>query len=506
MERRSHCQKTQGVIFNKLAEKTFFEGVDSGVVVDSTSIGAQGVQTESNNLPCDDVHFKVAHSPINIQFLEIWLSKYKSHDANILLNGFKHGFRLNYSGPRQARVSKNLKSVKQQPELAQQKIQKEVDAGRVAGPFTVSPFKNLQISPIGLVPKKSPGEYRLIHHLSYPEGLSVNEFIDPKICSVKYTEFDEAIRIIQDLGRNCYLFKMDIKSAFRLLPIHPDDFELLGFSCMEKIYFDNCLPFGCSISPSLFEKFSTFLEFCIKSKMNSGRLIHYLDDFLGGEKGYESCKSLMLLFETIMNKLGVPLADEKTEGPLKVIVFLGLELDSDKMEIRIPIVKIDEVIQKIEFILSKNSVTLREMQSLIGSLNFCCRAIVVGRPFCRRLINSTCGVKRPFHHVRLNKGIKLDLEMWLRFFRNCNGISVFHDRFWLSNDDEQLYTDSSGGIGFGIWFNGHWCHARWPVAWHSNGLTRDITVLELFPLLQLFVFGAGSYEIRRYGFTVTTRP
>ncbi|XP_053391454.1 uncharacterized protein LOC128554230 [Mercenaria mercenaria] len=217
--------------------------------------------------------------------------------------------------------------------------------------------------------------------------------------------------------------------------------------------------------------------------MNSGRLIHYLDDFLGGEKGYESCKSLMLLFETIMKELGVPLADEKTEGPLKVIVFLGLELDLDKMEIRIPIVKIDEVIQKIEFILSKNFVTLREMQSLIGSLNFCCRAIVVRRPFCRRLINSTCGVKRPFHHVRLNKGIKLDLEMWLRYFRNCNGISVFHDRFWLSKDDEQLYTDSSGGIGFGIWFKGHWCHARWPVAWHSNGLTRDITVLELFPIV-----------------------
>jgi hypothetical protein len=72
--------------------------------------------------------------------MEIWLNNYKSYEAHILLNGFKYGFRLNYSGPSRASVSKNLNSLLQ-PELAQQKIQKEIDAGRVAGPFTVSPYK-----------------------------------------------------------------------------------------------------------------------------------------------------------------------------------------------------------------------------------------------------------------------------------------------------------------------------------------------------------------------------
>ena len=54
--------------------------------------------------------------------------------------------------------------------------------------------------------------------------------------------------------------RLDIKIAFRLLPIHPSDFELLGYKICENYFVDKCLPFGCSISCSLFEKFSTFLE------------------------------------------------------------------------------------------------------------------------------------------------------------------------------------------------------------------------------------------------------
>jgi hypothetical protein len=74
------------------------------------------------------------------------------------------------------------------------KIVGEVEKGRVAGPFENIPFPNLRCSPIGLVPKKNPGEFRLIHHLSWPEGNSVNHHIDPIMASVKYASFDDAIK------------------------------------------------------------------------------------------------------------------------------------------------------------------------------------------------------------------------------------------------------------------------------------------------------------------------
>ena len=60
------------------------------------------------------------------------------------------------------------------------KIGAEIEKGRVGGPFETPPFNNMRCSPIGLVPKKAPGEFRLIHHLSWPEGNSVNCHFDPE--------------------------------------------------------------------------------------------------------------------------------------------------------------------------------------------------------------------------------------------------------------------------------------------------------------------------------------
>lgn len=76
---------------------------------------------------------------------------------------------------------------------------------------------------------------------------------------------------------------MDIKSAFRLLPLHPLDFGLMGMLVEGMFFVDKALPFGCSSScPPLFEKFSTFLEWCMKQANFSCDVIHYLDEFRGG--------------------------------------------------------------------------------------------------------------------------------------------------------------------------------------------------------------------------------
>jgi hypothetical protein len=106
------------------------------------------------------------------------------------------------------------------------------------------------VSPIGVVPKKD-GDMRLIHHLSYPDGYSINDFIDRSACTVQYSGINDAASFIALLGRGCLLAKSDIKSAFRLIPIHPADFELLGFKFEGLDYFDKMLTFGASISCSL---------------------------------------------------------------------------------------------------------------------------------------------------------------------------------------------------------------------------------------------------------------
>jgi hypothetical protein len=85
---------------------------------------------------------------------------------------------------------------------------------------------------------------------------------------------------------------------------------------------DKCLPFGCSVSCSKCENFSTFLEWVLKQQTNSSNVIHYLDNFLvAGNKGTDDCARLMANFNFICSDLGVSLAHEKTIGPTTNLVF-----------------------------------------------------------------------------------------------------------------------------------------------------------------------------------------
>ena len=129
-----------------------------------------------------------------------------------------------------------------------------------------------------MVPKKDKS-FRLIQHLSHPHGSSINDCISENVCKVHYSSFDEAVKLVSSLGKGAFLGKMDIKSAFRLLPVNPSDYKLLGFSLEGKYYYDKCLPMGCSISCSLFEKFSTFLEWALKHRVGLANVLHYSDDF-----------------------------------------------------------------------------------------------------------------------------------------------------------------------------------------------------------------------------------
>ena len=90
-----------------------------------------------------------------------------------------------------------------------------------------------------------------------------SEFSDES-AHVSYIKFDTVVCRIWRLGRGALLAKADIKSAFRLLPINPDDFSQLASSLPASYYFDKCLPMGAKCSCRKFKAFSTFLEWCVQ--------------------------------------------------------------------------------------------------------------------------------------------------------------------------------------------------------------------------------------------------
>ena len=427
----------------------------------------------------------MGRTPVRLNALLPGLDAYPNRKTAVLLrNGFANGFRLGYSGPRKSVEAPNARSAVLHAQFVMTKLNKEIDLGRIAGPFLNPPFSIFRVSPLGVVPKSAPGKYRLIHNLSWPgSGGSVNDGIDRDYCRVSYSRFEEAVDRVASLGNDILMAKADIESAFRLLPIHPDDFNLLGIKVNGLYYVDKCLPMGASSSPALFEAFSTFIEWLTREEAQCDRVLHYADDFfiMGTESGVNSCSRVLRCFEDVCVRVGVPLANEKTVGPVSCLTYLGLEIDSANQVVRIPISKIKKLVTVVEGAIGSSKLSRKQLQSIIGSLSFVCRAIAPGRPFLRRLINLTLGLKQSWHRVRVSAGAREDLSMWKTFLASCNGVAMFPVQFWLMNSDIQLFTDASGGVGFGGYFEGSWFQGRWPERILAS--SPSIAWMEFFPIL-----------------------
>ena len=187
--------------------------------------------------------------------------------------------------------------------------------------------------------------------------------------------------------------KTDVKNAFQIMPIHPDDYGLLGMQWRGLYYYDRCMPMACSSSCLTFEMFSTAVEWIARNKRKIDYILHILYDYLLVAPTEQLCQQQLDLFLSLCSYLGIPIAPEKTCGPSTAMSFAGIELDSIFLEARLPRDKIEKCISLISDFIHRKKVTLKEVHSLNGLLNFVCSVIRPGRAFLRRLIDLTVGVR-----------------------------------------------------------------------------------------------------------------
>ena len=141
------------------------------------------------------------------------------------------------------------------------------------------------------------------------------------------------------LGRPWLRF--DIKHAFRLCPVRPQDFLLLGMRWDNQFYFDTRLPFGSRSSPFIFNSFADALAWNLIFVCGIPHVLHYLDDFfVASPQGNHFCSSYVRTVTDTFAYLGVPIAVDKLEGPSTCLTYLGIEIDSDRMIIRLPDAKL----------------------------------------------------------------------------------------------------------------------------------------------------------------------
>ena len=358
-------------------------------------------------------------------------------------------------------------------------LEDECKKGRVAGPFNVTQMQGVHISRFGVIPKKSqPGKWRLIVDLSHPKGASINDGISPTLCSLSYASVDDAADTILKLDRGTKLAKLDIQAAYRIVPVHPGDRWLLGMRWKEQVYIDTVLPFGLRSAPKVFNAIADALEW-IMHKNGIENSLHYLDDFLflGKAEGGE-CNEALQLALAICAELGVPIAAGKVKGPFPVLDFLGIILDSQKMELRLPVEKLDRL-KRMTFTWScKKACTKRELLSLVGHLSHACKVIKPGRPFLRRLIELSTKAKEMHHHLRLNTAIRSDLHWWKFFLENWNGKGLM-SALAKCPTEVTVTSDASGSWGCGAFSAHHWFAITWGECWRDI----HITIKELLPIV-----------------------
>ena len=127
---------------------------------------------------------------------------------------------------------------------------------------------------------------------------------------------------------------------------------------------------------------------------------------------------------------------------------MGVLLDSNKMEARLPLDKLTRTKEALHEWSRKKSATLKELQFLIGTLQFACWVVVPGRAFLQRIISLTKGIYNSGWHIKLNTEFRKDVSMWLAFLEHWNGINFFLGVSVLSSPDLQIFTDASGSLGY----------------------------------------------------------
>ena len=409
----------------------------------------------------------------------------------------RQGAHIGFSGPVTIRAGKNLTSAFDDVGFMDAAVSSLVTNGQVHGPFSSPPLPAFRVSPLGSVRRKHyPEKRRLINHLSWPHGLSVNDGIPDSEAFIAYDMFERAVQDLRVSGPGSLMAKLDLKEAFRHIPICPEDWHQMGFSWRQQLYYCVVLTFGLRSAPYIFNLFAEALHWIIERHIPA-TLRHYLDDFFLIFRPHFDPVLARHAVEWVIGlgrSLGLCFQDAKTVWPSTCVEFLGLELDSVAMVARLPADKLAHLRQLLASWLRKDCATLREVQELVGFLQFCSQVIPRSRTYIRRLLDFSTKFKSPFQRLRIPNGARSDLRWWSLFCATWNGVRIISPPM----DALQVFTDASGTKGLGGIFGDHWFSSRIPRRFRNE----DIQFKEIYAVLQAVLRWGDQWDGAHVQFNV----
>jgi len=127
---------------------------------------------------------------------------------------------------------------------------------------------------------------------------------------------DDAFAIITALGKGAVIAKIDLKNVFCLIPVRPEDWNLLGIRWQDLFYIDICLPFGLQSAPFLFNQLADAIHWSLHHNHGVRHVLHYLDDFFTpGLLGTTECSDNLQAMLSLCYNINAPVKTSKGHQP-----------------------------------------------------------------------------------------------------------------------------------------------------------------------------------------------
>ena len=309
-------------------------------------------------------------------------------------------------------------------------LNKNIESQAMLGPFVESPIAGICFSPLMSVPKEET-ERRVIVDFSFPPGASVNDGIPQDSyldCGVEFNlpSIHSMVSRLNELGKNCLLYKRDLRGAFRQFGIDPGDYKWTGLSWDGKIFIDTRLAMGLRSSAYCCQGVT---EMVAKVAGKTGHVLVYLDDFGGADVGSKASTT----FEHLGNLLeyfGLEEAKEKAVAPSTRMEWLGIAFDTAEWTMALRPGKLKELLDWLPKLIAYKRVKKVLLQKILGNLVWASAVVRSGVIFFNRLLALLRKLKRPHHSIYFSAEAKKDVKWWVNSLKLFGGKCAIPPAMW----------------------------------------------------------------------------
>ena len=231
---------------------------------------------------------------------------------------------------------------------------------------------------------------------------------------------DDLVNFIKIEGRGCLLLKQDLRRFYRQIGIDIGDSSLVGFSFNGYIYFDKALH-GIKNAAFIAQRVTTAIKYIYQILGIS--IENYLDDLAGADFPEKAWKSYQEL-RNILDFCGLEESVEKACPPATRMLFIGVLFDTETLTLLVTQERFEEIKLLENDWLKFETPTLKQLQSLIGKLNFVAQCVKPSRILISRLLNWLREIQNSAKADVIPEEIRKDLKWWYIFLPRFNGVAM----------------------------------------------------------------------------------